>query len=60
MADRIVTVCYGQREIWTSRKKAMASFLEAAFATEGAEHEHYMGIYLQLLEGKKVCTNEDD
>ncbi|MBQ7542617.1 MAG: hypothetical protein IJT44_10045 [Clostridia bacterium] len=60
MAEKIVTICYGQRETWTSRKKAMASFLEAACATEGSEHERYMNIYVQLLKGKKVCTDEDD
>ena len=58
--QEIVTVCYGQRETWKSRKQAMASFLEAVAATEGHEQERYMNVYIDLLEGKMVCTDGDD
>ena len=58
--QEIVTVCYGQRETWKSRKKAMASFLEAVAATEGHEQERYMNVYIALLEGKMVCTDGVD
>lgn len=58
--QEIMTVCYGQRETWRSRKKAMAAFLEAVAATEGHERERYLNVYLELLDGKTVCTDGED
>ena len=56
--DGVITVCYGQREYWRSRKEAAAYFLEGMNATEGSECERYSKIYAELICGKTVCTDE--
>ena len=54
----VITVCYGQREYWRSRKQAADYFLDGMNATEGSECERYSKIYAELICGKKVCTDE--
>ena len=54
----VITVCYGQREYWRSRKQAADYFLDGINATEGSECERYSKIYAELLCGKTVCTDE--
>ena len=54
----VITVCYGQREYWRSRKEAADYFLDGLNATEGSECERYSKIYAELLCGKTVCTDE--
>ena len=54
-----ITVCYGQRELWRSRKEAAAFFLEGMASTEGSECERYATIYTKLILGYKVCSDED-
>ena len=56
--DGVITVCYGQREYWRSRKQAADYFLDGINATEGSECERYSKIYAELLCGKTVCTDE--
>ena len=58
--DGVTTVCYGKREYWRSRKEAADYFLEGISATEGSEGERYSKIYVELICGKKVCTDETD
>ena len=53
-----ITICYGHREYWRSRKEAAAYFLEGMNATEGSECERYSKIYAELICGKKVCSDE--
>ena len=53
-----ITICYGHREYWRSRKEAAAYFLEGMNATEGSECERYSKIYAELICGKTVCTDE--
>lgn len=56
--DTVTTVCYGQEQIWDSRKEAADYFLEGIAATEGSECERYTSIYVQLLSGEKYCTDD--
>ena len=54
----VITVCYGQREYWRSRKQAADYFLDGMNATEGSESERYSKIYAELICGKTVCSDE--
>ena len=54
----VKTVCYGQERVWDSRKEAVKFFAEASFETEGSEKDRYMQIFLELMEGKEVCTDQ--
>ena len=58
--DGVITVCYGQREYWRSRKEAADYFLEGISASDGTECERYSKIYVELICGKNVCTDEYD
>ena len=55
-----ITVCYGQREYWRSRKEAVDYFLEGISASDGSECERYSKIYAELICGKTVCTDDYD
>ena len=54
-----ITICYGRRELWRSRKEAADFFLEGMASTEGSECERYATIYTKLILGYKVCSDED-
>ena len=56
--DGVITVCYGQREYWRSRKEAADYFLEGISASDGSECERYAKIHAELICGKKVCSDE--
>ena len=58
--EKIVTVCYGKRQEWLSRKKAEVYFLECMLATEGAEKERYTNIYSKLVLGETFCKDDDE
>ena len=58
--DGVITVCYGQREYWKSRKEATDYFLEGISASDGTECDRYSKIYVELICGKNVCTDEYD
>ena len=58
--DTVTTVCYGQEQVWDSRKEAADFFLEGIAAAEGSECERYINIYVKLISGKKYCTDEPD
>ena len=53
-----ITVCYGQREYWRSRKEAVDYFLEGISASDGSECERCSKIYAELICGKTVCSDE--
>ncbi len=54
----VVTICYGKREEWPTRKQAEDEFLEAIMGTEGSEMERYTTVYAKLKMGCKVCSDE--
>ena len=49
-----ITICYGHREYWRSRKEAADYFLEGISASDGSECERYSKIYAELICGKAV------
>ena len=56
---KVTTVCYGKKQEWDDREEAQAYFLEAMMNSDGAEHDRYSGIYIQLQNGLDYCTDED-
>lgn len=56
--DAVKITCYGQTEVWDSRKEAADFYLRAIAGSEGSECERYTKIYTELLMGKEVCTDE--
>ena len=57
---KVTTKCYGEVKVWDDREEAQAYFLEAMMNSDGAEHDRYSGIYIQLQNGLDYCTDEDD
>ena len=53
----VKTICYGKEDIWDSRKEAAEFYLQAM---AGSECYRYTKIYMELLMGKEVCTDEED
>lgn len=54
----VTTVCYGEKQVWDSRKEAADFFLQAIAGTEGAECERYTTIYTKLVSGLEVCSDD--
>ena len=57
---KIITVCYGQRQGWNSRKEAEMYFLEGMMNSDGSEQERYTAIYLKLLAGETICADDEE
>ena len=57
----VTTVCYGQKQEWTSRKEAIEFFRQGVIEcdTESSECSRYMKIFADLLMGKSFCTDGD-
>ncbi len=58
MKEQIKTICYGQTKTWNTRKEAMDYFFDAICGSDGSERERYTNIYLKLVMGKAVCSDE--
>ena len=58
--EKIITVCYGQRQEWNSRKEAEMYFLEGMMNSDGSEQERYTAIYLKPLAGEAICTDNEE
>lgn len=56
----VTTVCYGEKQMWDSRKEAADFFRQAIAGTEGAECERYTMIYAKLVSGLEVCSDDAD
>jgi hypothetical protein len=56
----VTTICYGKKEVWNSRQDAVDFYRECMMYSEGSERERYTCIYLDLMDGKNVCTDEWD
>lgn len=56
----VTTVCYGEKQVWDSRKEAADFFLQAIAGTEGSECERYTTIYTKLVSGLEVCSDDAD
>ena len=57
--DSVTVICYGKKQVWDSRQNAVEFYLEGMMCCEGAERDRYTNIYLDLISGKSVCTDED-
>ncbi len=53
----VEVTCYGKTRTW-ERDSAKAFFLNAMANSEGSERERYSTIYLQLVEGRVICSDE--
>ena len=53
----VETTCYGHKDKWESKEKAIGYFSECAMCSEGSERERYMNIILQLLNGQIKCSD---
>lgn len=58
--DPVTVITYGQKQIWDSRAEAIAFYLEGMMNCEGAERDRYTNIYLALISGASVCSDEPD
>ena len=58
----VTTICYGQKQEWTSYKEARAHFIKAIWGCDPASSEcsRYTKIYAELVQGKKLCTDKED
>jgi len=57
--EKVKTVCYHQEQIWNSRNEAIDYFYKGMSCSEGCEKERYTKVYMELLEGKSICTDSD-
>ena len=55
---KVTTVCNGRREVWTDYEEAKAYFLEIMMTTEGEERDRAECVYIQLMNGLEVCSDE--
>ena len=58
--DKVTVICYGQEEEWKSRNEAMKYYLQGMLECDGSERERYTTILAKLMEGRTVCSDEDD
>lgn len=59
MKEKIEVTCYGEKEIWYDREKAIRFYLQAIAGSDGAERDRYTNIYLDLMTGKNECFDEE-
>ena len=57
-SSKITTVCSGRREVWTDYEEAKAYFLEMMMTAEGEERDRAECVYIQLMNGLEVCSDE--
>ena len=58
MDDIVQVKCYNNTKEY-KRSEALKSFKECIEWSEGSEQERYINIYLQLLNGKTYCSDEE-
>ena len=56
---QVQVICYGQRETWRSRQEAKKFYFEAMVCCEGSERDRYTNIYIDLEDGKTLCSDGD-
>ena len=55
----VTTVCKGERRVWNDREDAQSFFLEMMMLTDGEEHERAECIYIQLINGLEICSDDE-
>lgn len=58
--DSVTTICYGEKQVWDSRKEAADYFMQAISGSDGSERERYTNIYVKLLGGCEICSDFDE
>ena len=56
----VITVCYGERQTWDSRKEAANYFLAAMAGSEGSEQSRYAKVYTEIICGFPICTDTEE
>ena len=56
----VTTVCKGERRVWNDREDAQSFFLEMMMSTDGEEHERAECIYIQLINGLDICSDDEE
>ena len=56
-SEKVVTICYNQREEWNDRQEAIKFFRDAMMNSEGSEHERYFKILSELEAGETICSD---
>ncbi|MCQ2191424.1 MAG: hypothetical protein MJZ23_00995 [Paludibacteraceae bacterium] len=61
MENTFTITCYGKTKTYpeSKRKKMMNEYMLGMLSCDGSEKDRYTNIYLDLLSGKKNCTDED-
>lgn len=58
--DSVMVTCYGETEMWDTRKEAADFYMQAILACEGAERDRYLNIYAGLYQGLTEVTDGED
>ena len=56
---KVTTICNGKCEVWNDYEQAKAYFLEMMMTAEGEERDRAECVYIQLMHGLDVCSDED-
>ncbi len=56
----VITVFKGERRVWNDREDAQSFFLEMMMLTDGEEHERAECIYIQLINGLDICSDDEE
>lgn len=56
----VTTVCKGERRVWSDREDTQSFFLEMMMSTDGEEHERAECIYIQLIYGLNLCSDDEE
>ena len=56
----VITVFKGERRVWNDREDAQSFFLEMMMSTDGEEHERAECVYIQLINGLDICSDDEE
>lgn len=56
----VITVFKGERRVWSDREDAQRFFLEMMMSTDGEEHERAECVYIQLINGLEICSDDEE
>ena len=56
----VITVFKGERRVWNDREDAQSFFLEMMMLTDGEEHERAECVYIQLINGLDICSDDEE
>lgn len=57
--DSVTTITYGQARKWNKREDAIAFFSDGVMYCDGCERERYAIVLCKLINGLKVCSDEE-